>query len=440
VNIFSSPTQRLDPFDFYAMMRKKHPIEYDEENDMYGIFRYNDISKCFTDFKNFSSDFSRWFNSTNANSSTKFQDVSPIGPSLITSDPPKHRNLRNSISEAFNPRQISVLKPKIEKITHDLLENVIQNKSMDLIQDLAYPLPVMIIAELLGIPNEDHPKFKKWADQIISLSILINKNPNEEVYENSYKLKQEMNSYFSSIIEIKKGDLKNDLISGLIKSSVLNVNDNDVQNNTNKEGELTQIQQIQKKKDSFVLSQEDILSFCNLLLLAGHVTTVNLIGNIFLSLFENPKQFKLLQSMPSDYIKSTIEETLRYRSPVQFLSRVVANDIEIGNGTEKVQLNKGKRVFLCIGSANRDETIFTNAEQFDITRNPINHIGFGAGIHLCIGAPLARLEAQVVLKVLLKMLKDIKLDTTKADSVVPVNSMIIYGVEHLPINFNLCNK
>jgi cytochrome P450 len=249
-----------------------------------------------------------------------------------------------------------------------------------------------------------------------------------------------MNSYFSSIIDTKKEDPKNDLISRIIKSSVLNVNDNDVQNNTNKEGELTQIQQIQKKKDSFVLSQGDILSFCNLLLLAGHVTTVNLIGNIFLSLFENPKQFKLLQNRPLDYIKPTIEETLRYRSPVQFLSRVVANDIEIGNGTEKVRLNKGKRVFLCIGSANRDETIFTNAEQFDIARNPNNHIGFGAGIHLCIGAPLARLEAQVVLKVLLKMLKDIELDTTKADSVVPVNSMIIYGVEHLPFNFKLYNN
>ena len=440
MHIFPSPPQRLYPFDFYAMMRKKNPIAYDEENDVYGIFRYNDIFRCFTDFKYFSSDFAKWFNNTNANSSKKFQDVSPIGPSLITSDPPKHRNLRNSISEAFNPRQISVLEPKIEKITHDLLEKVIQNKNMDLIQDLAYPLPVMIIAELLGIPNEDHPKFKKWADQIISLSILINRNPSEEVYENSYKLKQEMNSYFSSIIDTKKEDPKNDLISGLIKSSVVNVNDNDVQNNTNKEGELTQILQIQKKKDSFVLSQEDILSFCNLLLLAGHVTTVNLIGNTFLSLFENPKQFKLLQSRPLDYIKPTIEETLRYRSPVQFLSRLVANDIEIGNGTEKVQLKKGKRVFLCIGSANRDETIFTNAEQFDITRNPINHIGFGAGIHLCIGAPLARLEAQVVLKVLLKMLKDIELDTTKADSVVPVNSMIIYGVEHLPINFKLYNN
>jgi cytochrome P450 len=440
MNIFPSPAQRLDPFDFYAMMRKKHPIEYDEENDVYGIFRYNDISKCFTDFKNFSSDFGKWFNSTNANSSKNFQDASPIGPSLITSDPPKHRNLRNSISEAFNPRQISMLEPKIEKITHDLLEKVIQNKSMDLIQDLAYPLPVIIIAELLGIPNEDHNKFKKWADQIISLSINTIRNPNEEVYENNYKLKQEMNSYFSSIIDTKKEDPKNDLISRLIKSSVLNVNDNDVQNNTNKEGELTQIQQIQKKKDSFVLSQGDILSFCNLLLLAGHVTTVNLIGNIFLSLFENPKQFKLLQNRPLDYIKPTIEETLRYRSPVQFLSRVVANDIEIGNGTEKVRLNKGKRVFLCIGSANRDETIFTNAEQFDIARNPNNHIGFGAGIHLCIGAPLARLEAQVVLKVLLKMLKDIELDTTKADSVVPVNSMIIYGVEHLPFNFKLYNN
>ena len=437
MNIFPSPTQRLNPFDFYAMMRKKHPIEYDEENDVYGIFRYYDISKCFTDFKNFSSDFAKWFNSTNANSSTKFQVASPIGPSLVTSDPPKHRNLRNNISEAFNPRRISMLEPKIEKITQDLLEKVIQNKSMDLIQDLAYPLPVMIIAELLGIPNEDHHKFKKWADKILGLSININRNSQEEVFENNYKLKQEMNSYFGSIINLKKRDPKNDLISGLIKSSVLNVN-NKEQNDANKEG-LTQIQQ-QKKKDSFVLSQEDILSFCNLLLLAGHVTTVNLIGNIFLSLFENPKQFKLLESRPLDYIKSTIEETLRYRSPVQFLSRVATNDIEIGNEKEKVQLKKGKRVILWIGSANRDETIFTNAKQFDITRFPNNHIGFGAGIHLCIGAPLARLEVQVVLKVLLKRLKDIELDTTKADSVVPVNSMFIYGVEHLPINFKLYNN
>jgi cytochrome P450 len=226
MNIFPSPAQRLDPFDFYSMMRKKHPIEYDEKNDVYGIFRYKDIFKCFTDFKNFSSDFVKWFNSTYANSSTKFQDASPIGPSLITSDPPKHRNLRNSISEAFNPRQIDMLEPKIEKITHDLLEKVIQNKSMDLIQDLAYPLPVMIIAELLGIPNEDHHKFKKWADKIISLSININRNPPEVVFENNYKLKQEMNSYFSSIIDIKKRDPKNDLISGLIKSSILNVNNN----------------------------------------------------------------------------------------------------------------------------------------------------------------------------------------------------------------------
>jgi cytochrome P450 len=212
-----------------------------------------------------------------------------------------------------------------------------------------------------------------------------------------------------------------------------------VHKDTNKDGDLTQIQQ-QKKKDSFILSQEDILSFCNLLLLAGHVTTVNLIGNIFLSLFENPKQFKLLQSNPSEYIRPTIEETLRYRSPVQFLSRIVTKDIEMGKGEEKMQLKKGKRVILFIGSANRDETIFTNAERFDITRNPNNHIGFGAGIHLCIGAPLARLEAQVVLKVLLETLKDIELDTTKADSVVPVNSMIIYGVEHLPINFKLYNN
>lgn len=439
MNIFPLPTQRLDPFEFYSMMRKEHPIEYDERNDMYGIFRYNDIYKCFTDFKNFSSDFAKWLNGTNANSSTKFQDASPIGPSLITSDPPKHRNLRNSISEAFNPGQISVLEPKIEKITHDLLEKVIQNKSMDLIQDLAYPLPVMIIAELLGIPNEDHYKFKKWADQIISLSILLNKS-SDKVFENNYKLKQEMNSYFNSIIDIKKRNPKNDLISRLIKSSALNISNNDNDNNIIKEGLSQTQQQQQQKKGSFVLSGEDVLSFCNLLLLAGHVTTVNLIGNIFLSLFENPDQFKILQSNPSDYIKSTIEETLRYRSPVQFLSRVVTNDMEIGNGHKKIQLKKGKRIILCIGSANRDETIFANADQFEINRFPNNHVGFGAGIHLCIGAPLARLEAQVVLKVLLKMLKDIELDMNKSDTIVPINSMFIHGVEHLPINFKMYNN
>jgi cytochrome P450 len=304
MNIFPSPTQRLYPFDFYAKMRKEHPIEYDEENDMYGIFRYKDISKCFTDFKNFSSDFAKWFIRTNTDSSTKFQDASPIGPSIITSDPPKHRNLRNNISQAFNPRQISMLEPKIEKITLDLLEKVLENKSMDLIQDLAYPLPVMIIAELLGIPNEDHHKFKKWADKIIGLSINLNRNSQEEVFKNNYNLKQEMNFYFNSIIDIKRRNPKNDLISGLIKSSVLNVNNNE-QNNANKEGSK-QIQQ-QKKLNSFVLSQEDILSFCNLLLLAGHVTTVNLIGNIFLSLFENPKQFELLQNRPLDYIETAIE-------------------------------------------------------------------------------------------------------------------------------------
>lgn len=332
-----------------------------------------------------------------------------------------------------------MLEPKIEKITHDLLEKVIQNKSMDLIQDLAYPLPVMIIAELLGIPNEDHYKFKKWADQIISLSILLNKS-SDKVFENNYKLKQEMNSYFNSIIDIKKRNPKNDLISRLIKSSALNVSNNDNDNNIIKEGLSQTQQQQQQKKGSFGLSGEDVLSFCNLLLLAGHVTTVNLIGNIFLSLFENPDQFKILQSNPSDYIKFTIEETLRYRSPVQFLSRVVTNDMEIGNGHKKIQLKKGKRIILCIGSANRDETIFANADQFEINRIPNNHIGFGAGIHLCIGAPLARLEAQVVLKVLLKMLKDIELDMNKSDTIVPINSMFIHGVEHLPINFKMYNN
>lgn len=432
MNVFPPLTQKLYPFDFYSMMRKNYPITYDEENDVYGIFRYYDVRKCLSNFKDFSSDFTKWFTDTGINSTTtKIQNASPIGQSLITSDPPKHRYLRNVISPAFNPKQISMLESKIEEIAYDLIDKVIENECMDLIHDLAYPLPITIIADLLGIPIEDHYKFKKWADQIISSAIIVNK-PSKEVYEKIYKLRQEMNAYFSSIINIKNKDPKNDLISGLVKTSVLNINnENYIYGDRVKH---------QKKDGSFILSHEDIISFCTLLLLAGHVTTVNLIGNIFLSLFENINQFKLLKSNPSLYINSTIEETLRYRSPVQSLSRFVTDDIDIGNDKEKIKLKKGKRVVLWIGSANHDETIFPNAKQFDISRQSGNHIAFGSGIHLCIGAPLARLEARVILRVILTLLKDINLNKDKSKPLIPVNSTIIHGVENLPINFRIRNN
>ncbi len=407
MNIFPPTNQRLYPFDFYSRMRGLNPIAYDERNNIWGVFRYDDVQTILGDYTTFSSapqtpDLP--ISSSNDRDAAPFQR-----PSLLQSDPPYHRTLRGVIASAFTPMMIAKLQPHIENIAHEMLNEVIAKGSMDLIDDLAYPLPVTIIAELLGVPIDDRNLFRGWADMIVS-STGSDITDEQGTSNNIVQMIKEMDSYFTDIVEERTQKPRDDLITNLIKAQV--------------EGRH--------------LSNDEILTFCRLLLLAGHVTTVNLIGNTILSLLQNQTEFRLLQT-DHNLIPSTIEETLRYRSPVQAVIRIVSKDTNLGGQT----IQSGHRIIAWLGSANHDESLFVDPERFDITRwNSTNsdqhraHVGFGHGIHFCLGAPLARLEGQVVLRVILQRLQDLNLDAGNGnENLIPLQSVFFHGVAHLPLSF-----
>ncbi len=404
MNIIPLPEERLNPFKFYSTMRNNNPVVYDEKIDAWGVFRYYDVQSILGNYTNFSSDPQR-------SKPLQSEDNSPVtGTSLLKSDPPYHRTLRGVIASAFTPMAIEKLEPRIENIAHRLINQVIEKGNMDLINDLAYTLPVTVIAELLGVPAEDHSVFHKWFgryfSQVVWLSEGVGINEDEHALtEHLYQLRSEIDNYFNAILDKRTTSPQQDLISGLIKA----------------------------KADGHALSREEILSFCGLLFIAGHITTANLMGNTILSLLQNPQQLKLLQSNTSSLVSPTIEETLRYRSPIQATIRAVIRDVNIGE--QKIQ--SGSKVYVWLGSANHDEFVFPESERFDISRTPHGHahVGFGHGIHFCLGAPLARLESRIVLKILLSRLQNLELDQDRIESIKPIPSLILHGVSHLPLRF-----
>ena len=411
MNIFPSYEQSLSPFQFYADMRHNNPIAYDDRNNVWGVFSYYDVQSILGDYTHFSSALPPPTNLNNLSkqeNEEKEQNMPFSRPSLLRSDPPYHRTLRAVVASAFTPIAISKLEPRIESITHDLLNQVIEKGNMDLINDLAYPLPVTVIAELLGVPLQDRNIFRIWADKLVgSAGSQLNAEQHGSA-KNLILIQSEMDDYFNAIIDKRTTSPQSDLISNLIKAEA----------------------------DGHHLSRDEILAFCTLLLLAGHVTTVNLIGNTILSLLQNPQEFKKLKegrisSSPS-LIPSTIEETLRYRSPIQAVFRVTTQDITIG-GAQKIPSGQGIVVWL--GSANHDESVFPDPEKFDISRvsHSHSHVGFGHGIHFCLGAPLARLEAHIALKIILERLQNLELDESKA--IKPLHSLFIHGVSQLPLLF-----
>lgn len=430
MNIFPSPRESLNPFPFYAQMRKFHPVEYDEKNGIWGIFRYNDIQSILTDYRNFSSDIQKLVSiqqEQEIQRSRELQDHKkrrPLRSSLLTSDPPRHSQLRRVISSAFSPNTIYKLKPRIEQICHDMIDKVIEQGYMDLINDLAYPLPVTVITELLGIPAQDQDTFKKWADDLLGSTRGSSNNlPTDKNSEKIFaKVQSEMDSYFNNIIEKRRMQKESssgiDLIDNLLRAEI----------------------------DDNKLSKEDILAFCSLLLLAGHVTTVNLIGNVVRSLLEHPQQLKQLLLLQNNYnshndydslISSAIEETLRYRSPVQGVFRFAIHDVNIGEKGKEQAILRGQRMIMWIGSANHDESIFTNAEIFDLNRNTNDtHLAFGHGIHFCLGSILATLEAQVVLKIILDRLHNLRFaNEYKEELLKPLHGIFFHGVSNLPLCF-----
>ncbi len=435
MEIYPPIEQRFSPFDFYSSMRKNNPIVFDEENERWGVYRYNDIEKILRDHSRFSSKFGPL-------------DL-PLGippeyeenihrPSLINSDPPYHRKLRSIVDTLFVPIEISKLAPRIENIVNELIDKIIEKNNnnttstMDLISDFAYPLPATVIAELLGVPFEDRDTYHQWADVIVGLE----ENSNIDYIKKVSKTFDEMDVYFSKLIEERKKS----------SSSTKDNDDNDTL--------IGRI--IRAKVDGHSLSEREILTFSHLLLNAGHITTVNLIGNSIFSLLENPQELKRLQQNKNSLIKPAIEETLRYRSPVQLVIRIANDDVTLseekegGGGREiekqEIKIKKGQKIILFLGSANHDESVFTDPERFDITRKNLRHMAFGTGIHFCLGAPLARLEGQIALRTLLERFDNLQFDFDYSDrqdlytKVTPLKSSLFLGLSHLPIRFQTKNR
>ena len=369
--------QRLNPYPWYQAMRTNSPVAYNESYNSWSVFSYDAVQRVLTDYSDFSSQI--------------MGDGSglPLGTSLINSDPPRHRKLRNIVTQAFTPRTIAQLAPRITQIVDELLDKVAAKGTMDVMEDLAYPLPVIVIAELLGVPAKDRNQFKHWSDVIVGSENPAGGEP-----------QQEMIDYFSVLIEERRREPKDDLISSLLTAQV----------------------------DGEYLNEKELMGFFILLLVAGNVTTTNLIGNAFLCFDEYPDALQQLYADPS-LISSAIEEVLRYRSPVSQMYRVVRETTML----DDKQITPGSFMIAWIASANRDETQFPNADTFDVTRSPNRHLAFGHGIHFCLGAPLARLEAKIALEIMLARLPEMR--RTPNTSLEAITSMILYGVKNFPITF-----
>jgi cytochrome P450 len=378
----------LDPFPWYAQMRAASPVAEDADTGSWHVFGYEDVKTVLSDHARFSSNFA-----LAGGDGSEGDGDSALGASVIATDPPRHRQLRNLVTQAFTPRAVEAMRPRISQIVDDLLAPIGAGGRMDVIADLAYPLPVIVIAEMLGVPASDREKFKRWSDEVVSTSA----DPeNIEVGDAHY----EMGAYFYELLQERRADPRNDLVSALAAAEI----------------------------DGQRLTEVELIGFCMLLLVAGNETTTNLIANAVLCLDRNPEAARDLRADP-DLVPSAIEESLRYLSPVQSMFRVARDDVEVRG----VRIPAYSRLVAWIGSANRDPSQFPDADRFDIRRSPNRHLAFGQGIHFCIGAPLARLEARIALTAMLTRLGHASVEPGVDLRALP--STIVYGVKSLPVTF-----
>lgn len=365
----TSATEPVDSvFTWFREMHDKNPIQRDDE---YGwqLFRHGDISRVLTDPKTFSSDTVRLYNEPQPDF-----DLFLMG-NLVTSDQPHHRKLRQVINRVFTPRAVNGLADRIARITDSLLDEVAGQDTFDLMETLAYPLPIIVIAEMLGLPAEDVPLYKGWGE---ALGALDAATPPPEVMENEIAPAiREMNEYILKHVAIKRENPADDLLSGLANATI----------------------------DDKPLRDGDLIGLVGLTLFAGHAASMAMVGNALLTFDRHPETFAAIRA-DRDLLPGAIEELMRLYPPFSRVARVTTVETEIDGHT----IGKDELVTLWVGSANRDPERFPDPDTFDIHRDTSGHIAFGQGIHFCLGAPLARLEVKIALNALLDRFDHIEVD------------------------------
>jgi cytochrome P450 len=381
---FFSDAMRRDPYPVYEQMRRAAPVFHvPPPFDAWLIFDYEGVKRALNDHSAFSSSVPaprHWF---------------------IFFDPPRHTKLRNLISRAFTPRVVANLEPRIRELSRQLLDQTVARGEMDLAADFSVPLPMKVIAGMIGIPDADWPRFKRWSDSILKLSYARSGGEEAATAGTEFgAVTAEMDTYLADMIEQRRAAPKDDLLTRLIEAEV----------------------------DGERLTQEEILGFFQLLVVGGQETTTNLINNAVLCLLEHSDQLTRLRATP-ELLPSAIEEVLRYRSPLQWVMRTPRRDLEMHGEV----IPAGRLVLPMIGSANRDPKQFADADHFNIARDPNPHIAFGHGVHSCLGAPLARLEARIALTDLLERLKGLRLASTEPWE--PRKALHVHGPARLPVHF-----
>ena len=359
------------------------PAFYDEQRQLWRVFRYAEVQRVLSDYSTFSNDRGG-LDPAQPRSSNR-----PTSASLISMDPPQHRLYRTLVTQAFTPRTVAQLEPRITEVVHRLLDAVIAHGEMDVIDDFSYPLSITVIAETLGVPTADQEQFKLWTSDFFEITTPA-----------AVQAQRELDTYFRAIFAQHRTTLQDDLISALLAAQV----------------------------DGQHLTEAELSSFCSLLLLAGNDTTRNLIANALLCLDTFPEAMTQLRTELT-LLPSAIEEVLRYLPSVHTAPRIAVVDTTL----DGQQVKAGQWVMPMLASANRDATQFPQPNLFDIRRSPNRHLTFGYGVHFCLGAPLARLESKIALTAILERLADIQ--CSQRESLEVVVSPIVYGLKHLPITF-----
>jgi len=353
------PRVIADPYPYYERLQREAPVHRVEKHGFWVLTRYEDVCSALLDPETFSSTWGPG----------PMKVISPVRM-ILHLDPPDHGPLRAIIAKAFTPNAMRKVEPRVVELAEALVDDVLARREVDLVRDFAVPVPVGVIAELLGVSRADQPLFKRWSDDIVAeIGTRVNASDSRRAFDD----------YFNAVIRERRARPGDDMVSRLLEPSA--------------SGER--------------LSDPEVLAFCRALLVAGNETTTGLIANLLRALAERPADWKRVREQPS-LVETAVEESLRFDSPNQGLFRHTTRDVTLRG----VPIPAGAKVLVSFGAANRDPEQFERPHEFDVSRDPNRHIAFGAGVHHCLGAALGRLEARIALRALSRRASSLALRET----------------------------
>jgi cytochrome P450 len=387
------PEFHADPYPFYRRLRERDPV-HQTPMGFWVLTRYDDCVAVLRDARFGREEFQQMLAAVYGG-----EDSDRLPRSMLFRDPPDHTRLRGLVSKAFTPRTIEVMREHIQEIVDRLLDRALARGGMDVIEDLAYPLPVTVICEMLGVPVDDHASIRGWSADIARSLDAIGLPADPSIAERGRAARRALADYFRALLPVRRAQPQADLLSGLLAA----------------------------EEQGDKLTEPEVVAMCLLLFIAGHETTVNLIGNGTLALLRHPDQLARLQADPT-LVPNAIEELLRYDSPVQRTARITTADVELAGHA----IGKGAMVVTALGAANRDPAQFADPDRLDVTRRDVRHISFGYGIHFCLGAPLARVEGQIALGTLLRRAPGLTLAEASPEW---RESSVLRGLRRLNVTF-----